>query len=161
MDARTYLAILEHLDRQIEHKLAEIQHWREMAESCTASTEGERVQSTPNKQRMESAVVAYVDLCEELQAEISEATNKRQEIIHTIEQLPVDEYDVIYRRYVKRQQLKQIQIDLGKSHTWISNAHRRGMCDLQKILDKTRNDTQDEIRAKGGNKNGGVHESLS
>lgn len=109
-----------------------------MAESCTAITDGERVQSTPNKQRMESAVVAYVDLCEELQAEINAANSKRQEIIRTIEQLPADEYDIIYRRYVLGHQIKQIQGDLGKSHTWTCNTHRRGLCELQKILDKTR-----------------------
>lgn len=129
-----------------------------MAESCTASTDGERVQSTPNKQRMESAVVAYVDLCEELQAEISAANSRRQEIIRTIEQLPVNEYDVIYRRYVLGHQIKQIQGDLDKSHTWICNTHRRGLCELQKILDKTRDAKQDKARGVEVNKNGRMYQ---
>lgn len=136
MRARAYLGQLNKLDRIMRNKQADIDRWISVATDCTVHMDGERVQSSGSKQRMASAVETYVDLKAELQKAILDAERQRREIISTIEQLSANQYDVLERIYVRGMQLKQVEVDLGRSHTWVCTTHRKALVNLQKILDQ-------------------------
>ena len=136
MRARAYLGKLNKLDRLIANKQAEIDRWESVALDCSVHMNGERVQSSGSKQRMANAVENYVDLAEELREAIHSAELERQSIISTIELLPVNQYDVLFRIYVQGLQLKQVEADMNRSHTWVCTTHRKALVNLQKILDK-------------------------
>ena len=136
MRARGYLGKLNKLERLIANKQAEVERWESVALDCSVHMDGERVQSSGSKQRMANAVDTYVDLREELNEAIYNAELERQAIISTIELLPVNQYDVLFHIYVRGLQIKQVEMDMNRSHTWVCTTHRKALVNLQKILDE-------------------------
>lgn len=119
----------------IENKIAEMEHWKAVAAGTTAYSDGDRVQSTSNKEKMADAVVRYLDMEAEVNAEIDRLIDTKQEVISTIEQLKADEYDVLHKIYVQGKSFQEVAIDKGKSYSWVTSKHGRGLANLQKILD--------------------------
>ena len=140
MRARAYLGKLNKLESLIENKRAEIERWEAVALDCSVHMDGERVPSSGNKQKMANAVDTYLDLRLGLDEAIRAAELERQEIIHTIEQLPANQYNVLFQIYVRGLQLKQVEMDMGRSHTWVCTTHRKALVSLQKIMDQKEKD---------------------
>lgn len=149
MKAKEYLLQIQKLDRMIENKLDEVEHWRNIASSTTMNTEGERVQSSGSKQKMADAVCRYLTMEDEINAAIDELIDTRQEIIKTIELLDADEYDLLYKMYVGIRNFRKdgtqetIYLTLDevaalkdKSKRWAASVHGRALANLQKILDE-------------------------
>ena len=59
--AKEYLNQILKLDKLIENKLSELEHWRMVATGITSSFGGERVQTSGGRSKMEDAVCSYVD----------------------------------------------------------------------------------------------------
>lgn len=136
MRAEDYLAQLNKLDRLIFNTMAEIDRWKDIATGCTVQMDGERVQSSGAKSKIENAVVSYADLQKKLEIQVKRAEEKRVEILKTIyEALSADQYDVIYRIYARGMLLKEVESDLKRSKSWVSKNHRSGIVALQKYLD--------------------------
>ena len=62
MKAKDYLQQVQKIDVIIKNKIIEKEQWMSMATSTTASSDGERVQSSGSQQKMADAVVRYVEL---------------------------------------------------------------------------------------------------
>ena len=116
---------------KIENKRIQIASRKGSADGLGNVSDGERVQSSGNKQRMATAVVSYVDL--EREVEVLEAENKAIE--RNIEMLSGNQYDVIYKHYVLDMSMKQITLLKGKSPSWARTIHTRALESLQEILD--------------------------
>ena len=97
MKAKEYLLLIRKMDFLINNKLAEIDHWKAVACGTGTYSEGERVQSSGNPHKMESAVDRYVDLQAEITADIDRYIDLKQEVIRTIEVLPAIEYDLLHK----------------------------------------------------------------
>lgn len=149
MKAKEYLLQIQKLDRMIENKLEEVEHWKTVASSTTMSYEGERVQSSGSKEKMADTVCRYLTMESEINAVIDELIDTRQEIIKTIELLNTDEYDLLYKMYVGKRTVKKddsietIYMTLDevadfnkKSRRWAASVHGRALVNLQKILDE-------------------------
>lgn len=139
MKAKDYLLQVHRLDTVINNKMAEISKWRSIALGSTVSTEGERVQSSGNKQKMADAVCRYISIEEEINADIDKLVDCKQEIIRTIEQLPLDEYDVLHKRYIQEMELYDIAEAADRSYSWATWVHGRALANLQKILNEREN----------------------
>lgn len=139
MKAKDYLLQVHRLDTVINNKMAEINKWRSIALGSTVSTEGERVQSSGNKQKMADAVCRYISIEEEINADIDKLVDCKQEIIRTIEQLPLDEYDVLHKRYIQEMELYDIAAAADRSYSWATWVHGRALANLQKILNEREN----------------------
>ena len=121
----------------INNKIAEAAHWRDVATSTTAYSDGERVQASGSQQKMADAVCKYVEIEDEINEEIDRLVSTRRWIISTIEQLQsVDEYEVLNRHYVLFKDFTQIAEELDKSYSAITTIHGRALINLQKILDE-------------------------
>lgn len=136
MRAKEYLNEIAKIDKMIKNKAAEIEHWKAVAESTTVYSEGEHVQSTSTGQKLANAVVKYVTIQEELEEDVNRLIAVRREVIHTIEQLDSEKYDILHKRYVQCKSFKEIAIEINNTVSWVTTKHGRALQDVQRILEK-------------------------
>lgn len=136
MKAKDYLKQLKKQNAIIENYYAELAKWNDVALSITSHSDGERVQSSGSKQKMANAVDSMVDIQTEIKEGLAKAQEIRREIIHTIEQLNENEYDVLYKIYVLGMLFKEVAASKGKSINWVTTVHGRALQSVQKILDE-------------------------
>ena len=134
VNAKDYLLQIQKLDRLIENKLMEVAHWKAVATGTTVCSEGDRVQSSGSKQRMADAVCRYLNMEDEINAAIDKLVDVKQEIISTIELLPVQEYDLLHKIYVQGMEIYEAASEMDKSYRWATSVHGRALANLQKIL---------------------------
>lgn len=136
MDAVCFLKQLDKLNAIIENKRVEKARWRDMALSITGHSDGERVQSSGNKQKMADAVIEYSDIDAEIGREIIAAELAKREIIKTIERLEAKEYDVLHKIYFQHLTAKEIAAARNRSVSWVRDTHSQALKSLQLILDE-------------------------
>ena len=135
MRAKDYLNQISKIDRLIENKIAENEHLKAIATGTTAYSEGERVQSSGSKEKMADAVARYLDMEEKINADIDRLIDAKRKVISTIEQLEVDEYDILHKIYVQFKTFQEVAAEKGKSYSWVTSKHGRGLANLQRILE--------------------------
>lgn len=158
MKAKEYLLQIRKVDRLIENKVAEMEHWKAMAAGTTAYSETvkignemhavEKVQSSGNRYKMEDAVLKYIEIGNEINSEVDRLVYTRKEVINTIEQLKTDEYDILHKIYVQHKTFQEVAVEKGKSYSWVTSKHGGGLANLQKILDE-RKEYEQEYFEKG------------
>lgn len=139
MKAIEFLRQVDKLDRLIANKIIEMERWKALAMGTSVSTEGERVQSSGSKQRMQDAVCRYITIEEDINQYIDELVDKKQEVISTIEQLPTNEYDILHKIYIQHIRLHDVGESWDgetRSTTWVKKVHRKALISLQRILDE-------------------------
>lgn len=135
MKAKEYLLQIRKIDRLVENKIAELEHWQAIATGTTTFSDGDRVQSTGNKYKMEDAIIKCIEISNDLNIEIDRLVDTRKEVISTIEQLKPSEYDVLHKIYVQNKDFQTIADAKKKSYSWVTSKHGRALASLQKILD--------------------------
>ena len=158
MKSKEYLLQVQKLDRMIENKLEEVEHWKNIATSTAISSDGERVQSSGSKEKMADTVCKYLTMESEINAVIDKLVDTRQEIIETIELLNADEYDLLYKMYVGIRKVRKdgtqetmyLTLDevaalKDRSKRWAASVHGRALASLQKILDEKEQHGSKEI----------------
>lgn len=137
MKAQDFLRQVRKLDLQIQNKLIEKQQWRDVALGITANMDGERVQSSGAKSKMEDAINKCIDVEAEIDCLVDKLIEVKKEVIQTIELLDSPtEYDVLHRRYIQFLSLQEIADHYRKDYGWATTTHGRALKSLQSILDK-------------------------
>lgn len=136
MKVKRYLEQPRKIDRMIENKLYEKEHWKSVAFGTVPQSSGERVQSSGSKQKMADAVSRYVDIEAEIDDFIDDLVDAKKEIIETIEKLPTAEYDLLHMVYIQNRSLSEVAYVYGKTYSWATTIHGRALQHLQKILDE-------------------------
>lgn len=136
MKAKIYLKQINELDVKIENKIAEVEDCKAKALSITVAADAERVQSSGSKQQMANAICRYLQLAEELDEEIDGLVDKRQDIIHHIEALQCNEYNILHKMYVQGYELWELPGKMKKSYSWCNAVHGKAISNLQKMLDE-------------------------
>ncbi len=139
MKAREFLQQLKKLDKIIENKLAEKEQWKSIAVGVTAQISDERVQVSGNPQKMEYAIVRFVDIEKEIDSCIERLVYIKKDVISVIEQLSTREYDLLHKIYVQYYSIQEVTEMYGKSMSWAKGIHRSGLRKVQKILDERKN----------------------
>lgn len=115
METKTYLSQISRLDRQIQNKLSEIYQLKTMACSVTVSNDGEKVQTSGDKDRLGSVVAKIVDLERETDKLVDSVVEKRSRIIEQIDGIENEDfYHVLSLRYVGKNTFENI----AKSTHW-------------------------------------------
>ena len=83
--AMRYLSQVEYIDQMIGEKQDIIDSLRSSITGMSASTESERVQTSP-KDRLGETCAKIVDLCEQLNKDIDSFVDMKAEVIQTIDQ---------------------------------------------------------------------------
>ena len=136
MNAKDYLLQIQKLDKLIENKLQEVEHWKTVATSTTVCSEGDRVQSSGSKQKMADAVCRYMQMEDEINSAIDRLVDIKQEIIGTIELLSIDEYDLLHKIYVQKKEMYETAMEMDRSYRWSTSVHGRALVNLQKLLNE-------------------------
>lgn len=136
MRAKDFLQSVLKIDKMIENKMYEKSQWVAIATSTTANCNGERVQSSGNKQKMADAVEKYMELEKEIDRHIEELIKNKNEIIHIIEKLPEPEYDLLHKIYIQKKTLYDFAEENNKTYSSVTTLHGAALKKVQNILDK-------------------------
>ena len=136
MKAQEYLEQVGKLEAIIQNKMIEKAQWRDIALNITGRYEGERVQSSGNKQKMSDAADRMIEIDREINRVIDEQINTRLEIIKTIEQLKTVEYDLLHKIYIDHMTFKEVAAAKDKSVSWATTVHGRALQSLQRLLNE-------------------------
>lgn len=129
--AKEYLQKIPKLNKLIKNKRIEKEQLLSIAYGITSHSEGERVQSSGNPQKMANAVETLVDYDREIDA----LAKEKKAIISIIEQLNPVEYDVLHAIYVQGKDFCDVADMYNKSYSWTTTAHGRALKKVQDKLD--------------------------
>ena len=136
MNAKDFLKQIKRLDKLIENKMIEVQQWKEIAQSTTASNpSADRVQSSSNPHRISDAIDRYIDLEQEINRYVDELVDTKKAVISVIEQLEALEYDILHKMYVQNFTLYDVADKYDRSYSWATTIHGHALKNVQKILD--------------------------
>lgn len=133
-NAQNYLKQVEKKDTIIRNKMIERERLRDIALGVTASSEGERVQSSGSKHKMADAIDKCIDIDKEINRLVDEFVDFKREVSCIIERLSLDEYDVLHKIYFQYLSLYDVADMKGKTYSWVTTVHGRALQNVTKIL---------------------------
>lgn len=138
MNAVEYLNQVKMCDTKIKNKTLEKEQWFTLATKTTCPTEGERVQSSGNPDKMSDAVTRMIEIDKEIDGMIDSFVCLKQEIIKTIEQVndPML-YDILHMLYIQYMKPSEVSHSLNYTYQWIKELHARGLEKIQRLLDNS------------------------
>lgn len=135
--ARKFLERDEMLAVQIECLLAEKEQWHDMAGKITASMDGEKVQSSGPKSKIEEAAAACVDAEDEILQTVKKLRAERKRITEVLGRLDNPTwYKLLHMKYIQRLTLEQIADKYNASYDWAKTTHGRALGAVQRILEQ-------------------------
>lgn len=130
MTTKQYLSKIDRLDRQIQNKLSEIYKLKTMACSVTASNDGERVQSSGEKDKVGAVVAKIVDM----EHEVDQMVDERCNIVEQIESLEdIEFYDILAQIYILKKELKVVAVEKKISYGHAKRVHGQAVAEFEKI----------------------------
>jgi DNA-directed RNA polymerase specialized sigma24 family protein len=135
--AQIFLERVEKIDTILENKLIEQQQWRSLATSISANMDGERVQSSSPKSKLENAVVNCVAMEDEICECVDKLIEEKRKVTKVLESLySPTEYKILHMRYIQYISLSDIADRLNREYTWVTTTHGRALKNVQKIIDR-------------------------
>lgn len=132
MDTKQYLQQISRLDKMINNKLAEISQLRELAYSISAINNDERVQTTPNFDKIGTSYCKIEAMEEKLDKLIDEYVDKKNLIISQIDGIENETYyDILFARYIEKKTFEKIADELTYSWRQIIRLHGRALQDFE------------------------------
>ena len=131
---KEYLSQIDRLEKMIQNKLSEIYQLKTMACSVTVSNDGERVQTSSDKDRLGSTVAKIIDLERETDNLVDSFSNKRKHIIEQIDGIDdVDYYHILSMRYVGKNTFEDIAQKTNWSIRKVFSIHGKALQEFERI----------------------------
>ena len=138
MDTKQYLNQISRLDRMIQNKLAEISQLRELAMSVSAVKNEERVQNTPNFDKIGTAYCKIEEMEEKLDKLIDEYVDKKNLIISQIDKIDNEAYyEILFARYIEKKTFEKIADEMAYSWRQIIRLHGGALQEFEKKYGNT------------------------
>ena len=138
MDTKQYLQQISRLDRMINNKLSEISQLRELAMSVSAVKNEERVQNTPNFDKIGTAYCKIEEMEEKLDKLIDEYVDKKNLIISQIDKIDNEAYyEILFARYIEKKTFEKIADEMTYSFRQIIRLHGRALQEFEKKYGNT------------------------
>ena len=138
MDTKQYLQQISRLDRMINNKLAEISQLRELAMSVSAVKNEERVQTTPNFDKIGNAYCKIEEMEEKLDKLIDEFVDKKNLIISQIDKIENETYyEILFARYIEKKTFEKIADEMTYSWRQVIRLHGRALQEFEKKYGNT------------------------
>ena len=138
MDTKQYLQQISRLDRMINNKLAEISQLRELAMSVSAVKNEERVQTTPNFDKIGTAYCKIEEMEEKLDKLIDEFVDKKNLIISQIDKIENETYyEILFARYIEKKTFEKIADEMAYSWRQIIRLHGGALQEFEKKYGNT------------------------
>ena len=128
MTTKEDLNQISRLHRMINNKLVEIQQLRDLALGISSISTGERVQSTPDFDKIGSKMAKIDELEKNLDETIDKYVDLKNQIIGQIESME-DEitYNILFSRYIEKKQFELIAIEMEYSWRQIIRLHGKAL----------------------------------
>lgn len=128
MTTKDYLNQVGRFNRMINNKLVEIAQLKELACSISAIQTGERVQTTPNYDKIGTAYAKIDEMERKLDKLIDTYVDKKNHIIGQIDGIE-DEmlYNILFARYIERKTFEKIATELEYSWRQIIRLHGKAL----------------------------------
>lgn len=128
MTTKDYLNQVGRLNRMINNKLIEIVQLKELACSISAIQTGERVQTTPNYDKIGTAYAKIDEMERKLDKLIDTYVDKKNHILGQIDGIE-DEmlYNILFARYIERKTFEKIATELEYSWRQIIRLHGKAL----------------------------------
>ena len=138
MDTKQYLQQISRLDRMINNKLSEISQLRELAMSVSAVKNEERVQTTPNFDKIGTAYCKIEEMEEKLDKLIDEFVDKKNLIISQIDKIENETYyEILFERYIEKKTFEKIADEMTYSWRQVIRLHGRALQEFEKKYGNT------------------------
>ena len=133
MVTKQYLSQIERLDKMIQNKLSEIYQLKTMACSVTVSNDGERVQTSSDKDRLGSTVAKIVDLEKETDRLVDSFIDLKKETMLIIRMIKSERHrEILFKKYLEQKSLYEIAEELGMTDRGCKKAHKRALEEFEK-----------------------------
>ena len=137
MTTKDYLSQIGRLNRMINNKLIEIQQLRVMAANVSAVSNEEKVQSTPNFDKMGATFAKIEEMEEKLDSLIDDFIDKKNHIIAQIDGIDNElSYVILFSRYIERKSLEKIATELNYSYKSINRYHGAALKEFEEKYGK-------------------------
>ena len=133
MTTKEYLSQISRLDRMIKNKLTELSQLKEMTCGLSAIPNEEKVQTTPNFDKIGAAYCKIESMEENIDKLIDEYADKKSEIISQIDGME-DEilYDILFSRYIARKTFEKIADNMNYSFRQTTRLHGKALQKFEK-----------------------------
>jgi hypothetical protein len=133
MTTKEYLSQIRRFDRMIKNKLMDIYQLKTMAYSVTSSNDGERIQTSSNKDKLGLVVSKIVDL----ENEVDSMVDNRSLIVSRIDNMEDTEmYDVLAKKFILGKDLKAIAIERGFTYRHINRIYNNAIKEFEEKYGK-------------------------
>lgn len=134
MKAKEYLQQLKLLDVKIDQKLKQVGDLRQMAQATGAlDYSKDRVQTSTSGDSMSNAVIRYLSLEEEVDQQIDQFVDLKNQIINQIQALKdVNYVQVLFKRYVEYKGLEVIAVEMGYTYPYVRELHGHALQDFER-----------------------------
>lgn len=134
MDTKQYLNQISRLDRMINNKLSEISQLRELAMSVSAIKNEERVQTTPNFDKIGTTYCKIEEMEEKLDKLIDEFVDKKNLIISQIDKIENETYyEILFARYIEKKTFEKIADEMTYSWRQVIRLHGRALQEFERV----------------------------
>lgn len=124
MTAKEYLSQIRDLEAQIQGYLYDIERMEALATKTTATIQSDRVQSSPDQQKMETAIIRMHTHKEKLAQTIETFVRDRAKIIRQIDGMGNGPHKTLLRkRYIDGDTFEKISVDMNYSYRHTTRMH--------------------------------------
>lgn len=134
MKAKEYLQQLKLLDVKINQKMKQADDLRQMAQATGAlDYSRDRVQTSVSGDPISNTVIRYLSLEEEIDRQIDQFVDLKNQIINQIQELKDINYvQVLFKRYVEYKGLEVIAIEMGYTYPYVRALHGHALQEFEK-----------------------------
>ena len=133
MTTQEYLSQISRLNRVINNKTKELLQLRELATSVSSVKNEERVQTTPNFDKIGAAYCKISSLEEKIENLVDKYIKIREKIIKEIESIEDEtEYQVLFSHYIVGEKLEKISQDMNYVYRNITRLHGKAIKNFEK-----------------------------
>ena len=133
MDTKQYLSQISRLNRQIQNKLSEISQLRDLSMGIRAISNEERVQTTPNFDKIGTSIAKIDEMERNLDKLIDEYVEIKGNIVAQIDSME-DEviYNILFARYIEKKTFEKIATEMTYSFRQITRLHGKALIEFEK-----------------------------
>ena len=133
MKTKDYLSQVSRLNKMINNKLSEIHQLRELSVSISAIGNDEKVQTSPNFDKIGTAIAKIDELENNLDKMIDEYLVKRERIIAQIDTMEEENvYQILFSRYIEKKTFEKIATEMEYSWRQIVRLHGKALQQFEK-----------------------------
>lgn len=133
MTTKEYLGQISRLNRMINNKLTEIAQLKDMAVSISATQSGERVQTTPNFDKIGTKYAKIDEMERKIDGMVDELVDKKEKIIQQIDSMEDENtYNILFARYIEKKTFEVIATEMKYSWRQVVRLHRTALKQFEK-----------------------------